>query len=205
MVVSLYRHGFPEALRPYPADRFNPAIDSRTDVVPGEAEPAPAAATASAGGVSAEAVFGEIAKRVEADPSLVQKVNAVYQFVVTSGSDKKAWTVDLKSGPKGKVTAGAAAGADCTLTLAEKDFVDLVQGKLDAQGAFLKGLLKVLVVASSPFAFFLSLTCYGRVPPPPKDLGQHGRGDEAEPPLRRQQEGGALEDHHQAVDSQRSA
>jgi putative sterol carrier protein len=74
----------------------------------------------------------------------VQKVNAVYQFVVTSGSDKKAWTVDLKSGPKGKVTAGAAAGADCTLTLAEKDFVDLVQGKLDAQGAFLKGLLKVL-------------------------------------------------------------
>lgn len=156
MVVSLYRHGFPEALRPYPADRFNPAIDSRTDVVPGEAEPAPAAAAAGAGGVSAEAVFGEIAKRVEADPSLVQKVNAVYQFVVTSGSDKKAWTVDLKSGPKGKVTAGAAAGADCTLTLAEKDFVDLVQGKLDAQGAFLKGLLKVLVLAYSSFRLFLS-------------------------------------------------
>jgi len=143
VVVSLYRHGFPEALRPYPADRFNPAIDSRTDVVPGEAEPAPAAPASAAGGVSAEAVFGEIAKRVEADPSLVQKVNAVYQFVVTSGSDKKAWTVDLKSGPKGKVTAGAAAAADCTLTLAEKDFVDLVQGKLDAQGAFLKGLLKI--------------------------------------------------------------
>jgi hypothetical protein len=142
VVVSLYRLGFPEAVRPYPADRFNPAVDSRTDIVPGEAEPAPAAA--AAGGVSAEAVFGEIAKRVEADASLVQKVNAVYQFVVTSGSgEKKSWTVDLKSGPKGKVTAGASSGADCTLTLAEKDFVDLVQGKLDAQGAFLKGLLKV--------------------------------------------------------------
>ncbi len=173
VVVSLYRHGFPEALRPYPADRFNPAIDSRTDVVPGEAEPAPAAA-ASAGGVSAEAVFGEIAKRVEADPSLVQKVNAVYQFVVTSGSDKKAWTVDLKSGPKGKVTAGAAAGADCTLTLAEKDFVDLVQGKLDAQGAFLKGLLKVLVVAYSSFRLFLSPSHGTDVFPHPQISGNMG-------------------------------
>lgn len=72
------------------------------------------------------------------------QVNAVYQFVVVSGSDKKTWTVDLKNGPKGKVASGASSGADCTLTLAEKDFVDLVQGKLDAQSAFLKGLLKVL-------------------------------------------------------------
>lgn len=189
VVVSLYRLGFPEAAHPYPADRFNPAIDERTDVVPGEAEPAPAPAAASGGGGSADAVFGEIAKRVDADPSLVQKarsisvankllikqktsakklesesemlttkhkqVNAVYQFVVTSGSDKKAWTVDLKTGPKGKVASGASSGADCTLTLAEKDFVDLVQGKLDAQSAFLKGLLKVQAMLSS-FVFVLT-------------------------------------------------
>lgn len=39
-VVSLYRLGFPEAFRPYPADRFNPAVDSRTDIIPGEEDSA---------------------------------------------------------------------------------------------------------------------------------------------------------------------
>jgi len=141
-VVTLYRLGFREAFRPYPADRFNPAIDSRTDIVPDQVSQTTAPAPASAG-ISVEAVFDQIAKQLEADPSLVQKVNAVYQFVVTSGSNKKTWTVDLKTGPKGKVVSGAASGADCTLTLAEKDFVDLVQGKLDAQSAFMKGLLKL--------------------------------------------------------------
>jgi len=78
-VVALYRLGFPEHFRPYPADRFNPAIDPRTDVVPNELENGPASSLASAppapakSGPSVEAVFAEIAKRVEADPELVQK------------------------------------------------------------------------------------------------------------------------------------
>lgn len=205
-MVSLYRLGFPEAFRPYPADRFNPAIDSRTDIVPGEKEAAPS--TPAPSGVSAEAVFAELSKRVEADASLVQKVvdvhwsssncnpfspyhsilqvSAVYQFVVTSGNGKKTWTVDLKTGPKGKVSAGASASADCTLTLAEKDFVDLVQGKLDPQNAFLKGLLKVT---------FLRCVCREvrlMMKGNDADFWKHGSGDEAESPLRRQQEGCSL-------------
>jgi len=148
-VVALYRLGFPEHFRPYPADRFNPAIDPRTDVVPNELENGPASSLASAppapakSGPSVEAVFAEIAKRVEADPELVQKVNAVYNFVITSGQQKKSWALDLKTGPKGKVLDSAVSNADCTLTLAEKDLVGLVLGKIDAQSAFLKGLLKL--------------------------------------------------------------
>ncbi len=35
-MVALYKLGFPNAFQPYPADRFNPAIDERTDIIPGQ-------------------------------------------------------------------------------------------------------------------------------------------------------------------------
>ncbi len=34
-VVAIYKLGFPGSFQPYPADRFNPAIDERTDIIPG--------------------------------------------------------------------------------------------------------------------------------------------------------------------------
>jgi len=138
-VVAMYRHGFPEQKRPFPAGKPNPAIDDNTPYGEEAPAPAPAAApTATGGAVTVASVFGELKKKVEADPTLVQKVAGVYVFVVGNES----WTVDLKNG-SGKVEPKAAEKPDCTVTMKEADFLALVSGQLDPQGAFMKGLLKI--------------------------------------------------------------
>lgn len=74
--------------------------------------------------------------------SLVKKTNAVFQFDVKSGSDVKSWTIDLKNG-KGSVTEGAATKADATISVSDDDFIDLVEGKINGQKAFMSGKIKV--------------------------------------------------------------
>ena len=139
-VVAMYRHGFPEQKKPFPAGKPNPAIDENTPY--GEETPAapaaPAVAPAGGAAVTVSSVFAELKKKVEADPTLVQKVAGVYVFVV--GNEK--WTVDLKNG-SGKVEPRAAEKPDCTVTMKEADFLALVSGQLEPQSAFMKGLLKI--------------------------------------------------------------
>ncbi len=112
---------------------------------------------------SVDEIFSAIKSNVAADPSLVQKINGVYQFDL----DGKSWTVDLKNGSgnyeplrlsliissnlcnndiallSGSVKDGKADKADCTLTLKSEDFVALASGKLNGQTAFMQGKLKI--------------------------------------------------------------
>lgn len=107
--------------------------------------PAPAATAAPAGDDKISGVFATLASAIKANPDLVKKINGVYQFNITpaSGDAVKQWTVDLKNAP-GAVKQGAAEPkADCTLTLKEADFIDLMSGKLDGQAAFMQGKLKI--------------------------------------------------------------
>eukprot|EP01113_Clastostelium_recurvatum_P007737 TRINITY_DN13614_c0_g1_i2.p1 TRINITY_DN13614_c0_g1~~TRINITY_DN13614_c0_g1_i2.p1 ORF type:complete len:262 (-),score=121.89 TRINITY_DN13614_c0_g1_i2:94-879(-) len=90
----------------------------------------------------ASAVFAEIEKNIQADPSLVKSINGVYQFNVNTADGVKNWTVDLKTAPGG-VKQGPAPKADCTLTLKEQDLVDMSTGKLNGQQAFMQGKLKI--------------------------------------------------------------
>ncbi len=78
--------------------------------------------------------------RLKAKPDLVQKINSSYKFVVT-GDGGGTWLVDLTQ-PGGKISAGDGA-AKCTLTVGAKELVDIVNGKLNAQMAFMTGKLKV--------------------------------------------------------------
>jgi len=88
-------------------------------------------------------VFGEIEKNVKADPSLVKRVQGVYQFnVLLSDGQTKSWTVDLKTEP-GKVSEGKAEKAECTISMKEEDFADIMTGKIDGQAAFMQGKLKM--------------------------------------------------------------
>ncbi len=41
------------------------------------------------------------------------------------------------------MSQSAPASADCTITMAEQDFVDLLTGKLNGQQAFTQGKLKI--------------------------------------------------------------
>jgi len=99
---------------------------------------APASSGASSGSSPAAKVFDELAKRIAANPGLVQQIGGVYQFNLPSGP----WTVDLKNG-KGSIKQGPAAKADCTLTTSDDDFVGMMTGKANSQNLFMQGKLKI--------------------------------------------------------------
>jgi 3-hydroxyacyl-CoA dehydrogenase/3a,7a,12a-trihydroxy-5b-cholest-24-enoyl-CoA hydratase len=77
-------------------------------------------------------VFAEVIKM---NPDIPAKVGVIYGFEV---GDKK-FIVDLKNGG---VSKGGGA-AECTLALAESDFLDLTQGKADPMKLFTTGKLKI--------------------------------------------------------------
>ena len=79
--------------------------------------------------------------RLQNKPDVVAKINAVYQFVI-SGAGGGSWSVDCTQ-PGGKVQAGTAANARCTVAATDQNFLDIVNGKLNPQMAFMSGKLKI--------------------------------------------------------------
>ncbi|KAI8820988.1 peroxisomal hydratase-dehydrogenase-epimerase [Fimicolochytrium jonesii] len=116
----------------------------------------PAAAPASSGsdinvpGFVSSKVFQQIQAGWNAAPDTtkaaqVKKVKSVFAFDITNAEGKKqSWYVDLKNG-SGSVGAGAppSGKADMTVTVADKDFVELAAGKLKPQKAFMAGKIKI--------------------------------------------------------------
>ena len=68
---------------------------------------------------------------------MLKKVNSVFVLEI----DGAQYVLDFKSGAITK-SEGTAKG-DVTIVLKEKDLVQIVQGKLTSQNAFMKGKLKV--------------------------------------------------------------
>ena len=98
---------------------------------------------ATAGGdFKATAVFAALAARIQSDPDLVKKINGVYQFNITAGGETRNWTVDLKNGA-GSVKDSAADKPDCTITIGDDDFVNLLTGKANGQQLFMGGKMKI--------------------------------------------------------------
>ncbi len=91
--------------------------------------------------LSPTALFARMTQRVAADPTLVQRVNAVYQFHV-AGDDGGAWVIDLKNGG-GEVWAGEYSGADCTISMKREDFLALATGSINPINAFMQGRIQV--------------------------------------------------------------
>jgi 3-hydroxyacyl-CoA dehydrogenase/3a,7a,12a-trihydroxy-5b-cholest-24-enoyl-CoA hydratase len=85
-------------------------------------------------------IFGVIGDYVSQHPELVAKVQTVYLFKLT-GPDSK-WTLDLKNG-KGGALEGDGVAPECTLELAESDFMDMVGGKADPQKLYFGGKMKI--------------------------------------------------------------
>ncbi len=79
--------------------------------------------------------------RLKNKPDVVSKINAVYQFNI-SGPNGGQWSVDCTQ-PGGAVTAGQAPLAKCTVNCSDADFLNIVNGKLNAQMAFMSGKLKI--------------------------------------------------------------
>ncbi|GAA5804286.1 SCP2 sterol-binding domain-containing protein [Helicostylum pulchrum] len=74
---------------------------------------------------------------------LIKQVNGVFQFVIKNSEGKEeVFTVDCKK--EGTVSRGKGSiKADAILSLKDADFVDLANGKLNGQKAYMSGKLKV--------------------------------------------------------------
>ena len=79
--------------------------------------------------------------KLQSKPDVVAKINAIYQFNI-SGPEGGSWSVDCTQ-PGGKVEAGSAPNAKCTVAAVDNDFLNIVNGKLNAQMAFMSGKLKI--------------------------------------------------------------
>lgn len=92
--------------------------------------------------LSCKEIFEEkIASRLKENPEVAEKIKASYQFKLT-GDEGGDWAVDLKEG-SGSVSEGAIDEPSVTITMAATDFVDLVEGRLNGQMAFMQGKLKL--------------------------------------------------------------
>ncbi|HEY0480661.1 MAG TPA: SDR family NAD(P)-dependent oxidoreductase [Kofleriaceae bacterium] len=118
----------------------------------GGGAPAAAAAAPAAEPTTAE-VFAVIADHLEAHPDLAGKIATIYQWKIGGAP----WVLDVKNGT-GSVKPGEAA-ADCTLEIAERDFLDMTSGKVDAMKLFTTGKLKISgnVMASQKLEFLRKL------------------------------------------------
>jgi hypothetical protein len=79
--------------------------------------------------------------RLQGKPDVVAKINAVYQFNI-SGPNGGQWSVDCTK-PGGAVTAGQSPEAKCTVSSSDADFLNIVNGKLNPQMAFMAGKIKI--------------------------------------------------------------
>jgi sterol carrier protein 2 len=89
--------------------------------------------------VFVEAIFAEMAKR--SDASMVKKIGCTYRFDISDGSTSKSFFVNLKTGA-GSITESSDK-ADCMIKMKDKDFVNLMNGKLNGQQAFMQGKMKI--------------------------------------------------------------
>merc|ERR1712037_860650 len=71
-------------------------------------------------------------------PEMVKKVNAIIAFKI----EGVTYTVDLKNG-EGGVEEGDGKKPDLSITLSDDNFIQLIQGKLNPQMAFMSGKLKI--------------------------------------------------------------
>lgn len=76
-------------------------------------------------------------KLAQGSPKLAG-MNCVYQFRIGDA----VYNVTLADG-KAAVAKGEAPSPNCTITMAETDFLALLSGKLNGQMAFMTGKLKV--------------------------------------------------------------
>lgn len=78
-------------------------------------------------------------KRPDAKEKL-KTTTAVFQFIIT-GDGGGDWAVKVDKGEL-SVDKGKAEKANCTITMAVSDWMDMQAGKLDPQAAFMAGKIK---------------------------------------------------------------
>lgn len=88
---------------------------------------------------TARQTMQQLQARVLANPEKIAEINASYKLVI-EGQDRSVWSVRCRTPVEFREGESEAA---CTVTVAEKDFLELVHKRLNPQMAFLQGKLRV--------------------------------------------------------------
>lgn len=83
--------------------------------------------------------FSELERRI--DPKRTAGITAVFQFTIT-GDECGEWFVQFSDGVP-SVKMGTHENPNLSLTVDGKDWLDIINGRLNAQVAFLTGKLKL--------------------------------------------------------------
>jgi putative sterol carrier protein len=83
----------------------------------------------------------KISERLAGKPEIAKQVNNTYQFDL-SGDDGGKWYIDLTK-ESDHVGEGEIAEPGVVVAMTASDFVDLVEGRLNGQMAFMQGKLKI--------------------------------------------------------------
>ncbi|MCS6913096.1 MAG: SCP2 sterol-binding domain-containing protein [Myxococcales bacterium] len=91
---------------------------------------------------SATQLFDEnLPSIIEKNPDKAREIGAIYAFRIT-GEGGGEWTVDLSAtGPK--IEKGCQAGAQCTIEVANSDFVAMLGNPALGMQLFMQGKLRV--------------------------------------------------------------
>ncbi|OQR78849.1 peroxisomal multifunctional enzyme type 2-like [Tropilaelaps mercedesae] len=90
-------------------------------------------------------VFEGMRFRVEEQPDLIDKIQAIFEYHITlDGKTVATWTLDLKNG-KGAVYEGPCKDGkpNCVVTISDDDMFNMAVGQLDPQKAFMTGKIKI--------------------------------------------------------------
>jgi predicted lipid carrier protein YhbT len=84
-------------------------------------------------------IIENLRRRIEARPEEAAKIDASYRFDL-HGEGGGQWTFSLRPPV---LLVEAADPADCVISLSAKDFVDLFEGRANAQQLFFTGSLQI--------------------------------------------------------------
>lgn len=79
------------------------------------------------------------AHRIAENPDLAREIGAIYRLSL-DGDGGGQWIIDLSENPGVREGGGEA---DCSLSMAASDYVDLVEGRVTAQQLFFTAKLRV--------------------------------------------------------------
>jgi len=135
-----------------PQQALQAIMKKRGGAAPAAGAAAPAAGAVDPANLGSADVFTAIEDHIARNADIVSRVGKTFVFKLTSPDS--AWTIDAKNG-KGSVATGAIDKPDCTLELADVDFLAMTSGKADPMKLYMGGKLKISgdVMASQKLDF----------------------------------------------------